>query len=45
MLIETEYLDDQKDPTLNPIFLCEELERGIRANNDFDALPAFNCFR
>jgi len=45
MLIETEYLDDLKDPTLNPIFLCEELERGIRANNDFDALPAFNCFR
>ena len=45
MLIETEYLDNLKDTTLNPVFLCEELDRGIRENNDFDALPAFNCFR
>lgn len=44
MLIETEYLDDIKDPTLNPILICEELEEGIRENNDLDALPAFNCF-
>lgn len=45
MLVETEYLDDIKDTDLNPIFLCEELEQGIRENDDFDALPAFNCFR
>ena len=45
MLVETEYLDDIKDNDLNPIFLCEELEKGIRENDDFDALPAFNCFR
>ena len=45
MLIETGYLDGLKDTTLNPVFLCEELERGIEANNDYDALPAFNYFR
>lgn len=45
MLIETEYLNDRKDTTLNPVFLCEELEQGIRANNDYEALSAFNCFR
>lgn len=45
MLIETEYLDNIKDADLNPVFLCEELEQGIRANNDLEALCAFNCFR
>jgi len=45
MLIETEYLDNNKDIDLNPVFLCEELEQGIRANNDIEALCAFNCFR
>lgn len=45
MLIETEYLDNIKDIDLNPVFLCEELEQGIRANNDLEALCAFNCFR
>lgn len=44
MLIETEYLDDKNDTDLNPIFICEELEQGIKENNDYDALPAFNCF-
>lgn len=44
-LVETEYLDHFKSTTLNPIFLCEELERGIRENNDAEVLPAFNCFR
>ena len=43
--IETGYLDGLKDTTLNPVFLCEELERGIEANNDYDALSAFNYFR
>lgn len=45
MLVETEYLDGIRSTTLNPVLLCEELEEGIRANNDYEALPAFNCFR
>ena len=45
MLVETEYLDGMRATTLNSILLCEELEEGIRANNDYEALPAFNCFR
>ena len=44
-LVETEYLDHFKSTILNPIFLCEELEQGIRENNDIEILPAFNCFR
>ena len=43
-LVETEYLDHFKSTILNPIFLCEELEQGIRENNDIEILPAFNCF-
>ncbi len=43
-LVETEYLDHFKSTILNPIFLCEELEQGIRENNDIEVLPAFNCF-
>ena len=44
-LIETEMLDDARETTLNPIFISEELEIGIRENNDLTALVAFNCFR
>ena len=44
-LVETEYLDHFKSTTLNPVFLCEELEQGIRENDDTEVLPAFNCFR
>ncbi len=44
-LIETEMLDDVRDTTLNSILISEELERGIRENNDLMALPAFNCFK
>jgi hypothetical protein len=44
-LIETEMLDNAKDTTLNPILISEELERGIRANNDLNALAAFNSFK
>lgn len=43
-LVETEYLEHFKSTILNPIFLCEELEQGIRENNDIEVLPAFNCF-
>ena len=44
-LVETEYLAHFKSTTLNPVFLCEELEQGIRENNATAVLPAFNCFR
>ena len=44
-LVETEYLDHFKSTMLNPVLLCEELEQGIRENNDTEVLPAFNCFR
>jgi hypothetical protein len=44
-LIETGILDGVKDTTLNPIFISEELETGIRENNDLRALAAFNCFK
>jgi hypothetical protein len=44
-LIETEMLDSVKDTMLNPIFISEELENGIRVNNDLESLAAFNSFR
>ena len=44
-LVETEYLEHFKSTMLNPVLLCEELEQGIRENNDTEVLPAFNCFR
>lgn len=44
-LVETEYLEHFKSTTLNPVLLCEELEQGIRENNDTEVLPVFNCFR
>ncbi len=44
-LVEAGHLDNFKSETLNPVFLSEELESGIRENGDFEALPAFNCFR
>lgn len=44
-LVEVGYLDSFKSETLNPIFLCEELEQGIRENDDYEALSAFNYFR
>ena len=43
-LIETEMLDSVRDTALNPILISEELELGIRENNDLEALAAFNCF-
>ena len=45
VLVEVEILDTFKSTRLNPLFLCEELEEGIRRNNDLEALIAFNCFR
>ena len=44
-LVETEMLDGFQDSALNPILISEELENGIRENNDLSALAAFNSFR
>lgn len=44
-LIETEIINSFRDITLNPILISNELENGIRENNDLSALAAFNCFR
>ena len=44
-LVETEYLDHLKSTTLNPVFLCGELEQGICENDETEVLPAFNCYR
>ena len=44
-LVETQMLESARTTTLNPIFISEELENGIRANNDFNALVAFNCLK
>jgi hypothetical protein len=44
MLVETGYLDTPRSAALNRFLLCRELEEGVRANGDLDALPAFNCF-
>jgi hypothetical protein len=44
-LVETDMLDTVRSETLNTILISEELENGIRANNDLGALPAFNSFR
>lgn len=44
MLVETGYLDNPRTNSLNRVLLCRELEEGVRANGDLDALPAFNCF-
>ena len=44
-LVETGMLDTVKDTTLNPVFISNELETGIRENKDLTALAAFNCFR
>ena len=44
-LVETEMIDSTKSTILNPIFISEELEKGIRDNNDLEALAAFNYFR
>ena len=44
MLVEAGYLDSPRAEALNHFLLCRELEEGVRANGDLDALPAFNCF-
>ena len=45
VLVEVGILDNVRATELNLLLLCEELEKGIRENNDIQAMPAFNCFR
>ncbi len=44
-LTETGYIDTVRSTVLNPVFISQELEDGIRENGDSQALAAFNCFR
>lgn len=44
MLVENEYLDDNKADHINPVWLNPVLENAIRSNDDDRALTAFNCF-
>jgi len=44
-LIEVEMLENARSTVLSPVLISEELENGIRENNDLEALAAFNCFR
>ena len=43
-LCECGYVDSVKSDTLNIVNIVPELEDVIKENNDFAALPAFNCF-
>lgn len=43
-LVECEYLDSPRSDHLNTVYLCPELESGIRANGDAEAFAAFNFF-
>lgn len=44
ILVECDYLDNNKSEILNPVYLYPELEEEIKAKNDLAALPAFNFF-
>jgi len=44
IMVENEYLDNNKSKQLNPVWLNPMLENAIRNNNDDRALIAFNCF-
>ena len=43
-MVETEYLDDVKGTTLNPVLIQNVLENAIRSKGEQYLLPAFNCF-
>ena len=44
MLVENEYIDNNKATKLNPVWLQPVLKNAIRENGDEIALSAFNCF-
>ena len=43
-LVETEYLDNKKADSLNPVLIESVLENEIRSKGDECYLSAFNCF-
>ena len=44
VLVENEYIDNNRSDHLNPVMIDPLLENAIKCNNDDIALPAFNCF-
>lgn len=44
ILVDNDYLDNNKSETLNPVWLNGLLKNAIEANGDRAALAAFNCF-
>ena len=44
MLVDNEYLDNNKSTELKPVWLYPVLENSIRASGEEVFLPAFNCF-
>lgn len=44
-LVECGYLDSSRSTKLNPILIEPEFEDELIEKGDFEALPAFNCFR
>lgn len=44
ILVENEYIDNNRATLLNPVLISSTLENAIRENGDIAALPAFNCF-
>ena len=44
ILVDNEYLDDNKADHINPVLASSVLENAIRSNGDEAMLPAFNCF-
>ena len=43
VLVETEYIDNAKSLTLNPVLISRTLENALRESGDTLALLAFNC--
>ena len=44
ILMENEYIDNNRADRINPVLLTQTLENAIRNNNDTLAFPAFNYF-
>lgn len=44
ILVENEYIEDNRATRLQPVLISPVLENAIRSNGEELALPAFNCF-
>ena len=44
LLVQNEYMDNNKSQKLNPVMTCRILEEGILRNHDEKSFPAFNRF-